>query len=51
MQHLAVATDNIIDTVTKLQNRGVEFLNIPTSYYDELIERVGHIDEDLEPLK
>jgi 4-hydroxyphenylpyruvate dioxygenase len=51
VQHLAVATDDIIDTVTKLQSRGVEFLTIPTTYYDELVDRVGHIDEDLEPLK
>jgi 4-hydroxyphenylpyruvate dioxygenase len=51
VQHLAVATNDIIDTVTKLQNRGVEFLTIPNSYYDELLDRVGHIDEDLEPLK
>jgi 4-hydroxyphenylpyruvate dioxygenase len=51
VQHIAVATDNIIETVTTLQNRGVEFLTIPTTYYDELLDRVGHIDEDLEPLK
>lgn len=51
VQHIAVATDNIIDTVTQLLARGVEFLHIPTTYYDELLARVGHIDEDLEPLK
>jgi 4-hydroxyphenylpyruvate dioxygenase len=51
VQHLALATHNIVETVTKLQNRGVEFLTVPTSYYDDLLERVGHIDEDLEPLK
>jgi len=51
IQHVAVATDNIIETVTQLQSRGVEFLKVPTVYYDELIDRVGHIDEDLEPLK
>lgn len=51
VQHIAVATDNIIDTVTELQSRGVEFLNIPTTYYDVLLDRVGPIDEDLEPLK
>lgn len=51
IQHVAVATDNIIETVTQLQARGVEFLKVPTVYYDELIDRVGHIDEDLEPLK
>src|SRR6187399_3187272 len=51
VQHIAVATDNIIETVTDLQSRGVEFLNIPTTYYDTVLDRVGHIDEDLEPLR
>ena len=51
VQHLALATDDIVKTVTDLQNRGVEFLNVPTSYYKELTARVGHIDEDLEPLE
>lgn len=50
-QHVALATNNIVETVTDLQNRGVEFLKVPTSYYDELTERVGHIDEDLASLK
>lgn len=50
-QHVALATDDIVKTVTDLQNRGIEFLKVPTSYYDELLERVGHIDEDLGPLK
>jgi 4-hydroxyphenylpyruvate dioxygenase len=51
VQHVALATANIIETVTDLQNRGVEFLKIPGSYYDTILERVGHIDEDLKPLK
>jgi 4-hydroxyphenylpyruvate dioxygenase len=50
VQHCAVATNDIVKTVTDLQNRGVEFLKIPTTYYDTLPERVGHIDEDLGPL-
>jgi 4-hydroxyphenylpyruvate dioxygenase len=50
-QHVALATNNIVETVTALQNRGVEFLKIPSSYYDDLLSRVGTIDEDLEPLK
>ena len=50
-QHVALATNNIVETVTGLRNRGVEFLKIPSSYYDDLLARVGHIDEDLEPLK
>lgn len=51
VQHIAVATDNIIETVTRLKSRGVEFLYVPPSYYDTVLDRVGHIDEDLEPLK
>jgi 4-hydroxyphenylpyruvate dioxygenase len=50
-QHVALATANIVETVTALHNRGVEFLKVPSSYYDDLLQRVGHIDEDLEPLK
>lgn len=51
VQHIAIATDDIIGTVTELMARGVEFLRTPTTYYDDLLQRVGHIDEDLEPLK
>lgn len=51
VQHIAVATDNIIETVTQLRDRGVEFLRVPNTYYDALLDRVGEIDEDLEPLK
>src|SRR5665213_583347 len=50
-QHVALATHNIIETVTALKNRGVEFVKIPTSYYATVLDRVGHIDEDLQPLK
>ncbi|MFM2361723.1 MAG: hypothetical protein RLZZ316_625 [Bacteroidota bacterium] len=50
-QHVALATNDIVSTVTQLQQRGVDFLKVPTSYYDELLARVGHIDEDLAPLK
>jgi 4-hydroxyphenylpyruvate dioxygenase len=50
-QHVALATNNIVETVTDLRSRGVEFLQVPSSYYDELESRVGKIDEDLEPLK
>lgn len=50
-QHVALATNDIVATVTELRNRGVEFLRVPSTYYDDLLERVGHIDEDLEPLK
>jgi 4-hydroxyphenylpyruvate dioxygenase len=51
VQHVAMATNNIVETVTQLQDRGVEFLKVPSSYYDDLLDRVGHIDEDLNPLK
>ncbi len=51
VQHIAIATDNIIATVGALQTRGVEFLTVPGSYYDELLDRVGTIDEDLAPLR
>jgi len=51
VQHVALATGDIVKTVTELINRGVEFLKVPSSYYDDLVDRVGHIDEDLEPLK
>ncbi len=51
VQHIAVATDNIIETVTQLRDRGIEFLRVPGTYYDSLIDRVGEIDEDLEPLR
>ena len=50
-QHVALATNDIVKTVSDLQARGVEFLKIPTTYYDELLQRVGKIDEDIEPLK
>lgn len=50
-QHVALATNNIVETVTALQNRGIEFLKVPGSYYDELLDRVGVIDEDIEPLR
>ena len=50
-QHIAIATDNIIETVTKLRDNGVEFLRVPGTYYDTVIDRVGHIDEDVTRLR
>ena len=50
VQHLALATDDIIHTVTALRDRGVEFLSVPTTYYDELQGRVGKIDEPVDVL-
>lgn len=50
-QHVALATHDIVKTVTALRDRGVEFLTIPGSYYDDLLNRVGKIDEDISPLR
>lgn len=51
VQHVAMATGNIIETVTALRDRGVEFLRVPDTYYDLLLDRVGNIDETIAPLK
>jgi 4-hydroxyphenylpyruvate dioxygenase len=51
VQHVAMATNDIVKTVMALRSRGVEFLRVPVTYYDDLLDRVGKIDEDLEPLK
>lgn len=51
VQHIAIATDNIIQTVGELRKRGIEFLRVPDVYYDDVLDRVGKIDEDLKPLR
>jgi 4-hydroxyphenylpyruvate dioxygenase len=51
VQHIAMATNDIVTTVRELMSRGVEFLKVPSTYYENLLDRVGHIDEDLVPLK
>lgn len=51
VQHIAIATDDIIHTVRELKARGVEFLRTPEVYYADLLDRVGKIDEALEPLR
>ena len=51
VQHVAIATSNIIETVRDLKKRGVEFLTIPSAYYDTVLDRVGQIDEDIKPLR
>lgn len=51
VQHVAVATDDIIETVSQMRARGVEFLDVPDTYYDELLDRVGNIDEDVARLR
>ena len=50
-QHIAVATDDIVFTISEMRKRGVEFLHVPGTYYDSVVERVGTISEDLETLK
>ena len=51
VQHIAVETSNIIETVEKLRQNGVDFLYVPDTYYVDIIDRVGHIKDDLEELK
>lgn len=51
VQHIAIATDDIISTVTELRSRGVEFLNVPDTYYEEVWQRVGKINEDTAAIK
>jgi 4-hydroxyphenylpyruvate dioxygenase len=51
VQHIAIATDDIIHTVGELRKRGVEFLYVPETYYEDVLDRVGTIQENLEELK
>jgi 4-hydroxyphenylpyruvate dioxygenase len=51
VQHIALATTDIVDAVSALRDRGVEFLRTPAAYYDELPGRVGEIDENLADLR
>jgi 4-hydroxyphenylpyruvate dioxygenase len=51
VQHIAIATDDIISTVTELRSRGIEFLYVPEAYYDDVWDRVGKINEDTEAIK
>ncbi|MCS7297337.1 MAG: 4-hydroxyphenylpyruvate dioxygenase [Bacteroidia bacterium] len=50
VQHIAMATDDIIHTVRELRRRGIEFLETPKTYYETLLDRVGQIDEPVEVL-
>jgi 4-hydroxyphenylpyruvate dioxygenase len=50
VQHIAIATDDIVKTVRALKQQGIEFLRVPSTYYDSVPERVGKIEEDLAPL-
>jgi 4-hydroxyphenylpyruvate dioxygenase len=51
VQHIAMATDNIIETVGALRRQGVDFLRVPSTYYDDLVGRIGTIDEPIAELK
>lgn len=51
VQHIAVATDNILETVSRMRDNGVDFLYVPENYYEDVLERVGQIDESIEDLK
>jgi 4-hydroxyphenylpyruvate dioxygenase len=51
VQHIAIATDDIIYTVGELRRRGMEFLYVPETYYEDIPDRVGPIQENLEELK
>ena len=51
VQHIAIATNDILHTVSELRDRGVEFLHVPGTYYDNLFDRVGEIEEDIGPLR
>lgn len=51
IQHVALATDDIVKTVSEMQNRGVEFLTVPNAYYEDLKTRIGTIDEDIDVLQ
>lgn len=51
VQHIAIATDDIIHTVSELRRRGVEFLKVPDVYYEDVMDRVGTINESLDELR
>lgn len=51
VQHIAVATDDILHTVDQLRNNGVDFLQVPETYYETVKERVGQFDESIDELK
>jgi 4-hydroxyphenylpyruvate dioxygenase len=51
VQHIAMATGNIIETVATMRRQGVEFLRVPSTYYEDLLARTGPIDEPIEELR
>ncbi len=51
VQHIAIATNDIVHTVSEMRKRGVDFLHVPDTYYENLKERVGEIQEDMQPIR
>lgn len=51
VQHIAIETDNILQTVDQLRKNGVDFLYVPDNYYETVMDRVGHIDENIDEVK
>ena len=51
VQHIALLTDDIVSAIEKLRGNGVDFLDVPNSYYDNLASRIGNVDEDIQQLK
>lgn len=51
VQHIALATNDIIQTISELRKRGIEFLEVPDNYYNNVFDRVGEIDESLKDLR
>jgi len=51
VQHIAIETDNILKTVDQLRKNGVDFLYVPDNYYETVMDRVGHIDENIDEVK
>src|SRR5258708_17810669 len=51
VQHLAVLCDDICQTVQMLRTRGVQFLNVPDTYYDMLSDRIGEVGDQLKQLR
>jgi 4-hydroxyphenylpyruvate dioxygenase len=51
VQHIAMEAENILETVAKMRDNGVEFITVPQTYYDDLLDRVGEIKESIEELR
>jgi 4-hydroxyphenylpyruvate dioxygenase len=51
IQHIALGTDDIVETVSKMRDQGIEFLEVPDTYYDMLKTRLPNVTEDIEKLR